>query len=71
MKQSLPLNVGLKASSVLEKESSQPESSQREGSGGAVFLVTPSPLNYLLTHGHHITSVTPKGWRVKYLVTPV
>lgn len=61
MKQSLQLDVKLKAGSVLEQESSQPVSSQREGCGGAVFLVTPSPLNYLLTHAHHITSVTPEG----------
>lgn len=61
MKQPLQLIVGLKASSVLEQESSHPVSSQREGSGGAGFLVTPSPLNYLLTHAHHITSVTFQG----------
>lgn len=61
MKHSLQLHVGLKASSALEQESSQPVSSQREGFRGAVFLVTPSPLNYLLTHAHHIMSVTPQG----------
>lgn len=45
-------------------------SPQREGSRGGLAHVTPSPLNYSLTHAHDITSVTPRGWGVKYLVIP-